>query len=118
MNGTYYLIRLAISGYTNFGGFKLFTFTGIAGSVYIGTFIYILKRIVIYHKKDVLPQIFCFISMTIVVILLIVITNKNYLPIINHNLFYNMDLGIIIGFVVGIFVTKVIKRYKYKIKCL
>ena len=112
MSGTYYLIRLVIFGYTNSGGFELFTFTGIAGSIYIGTFIYILKRIAIYHKKDVFSQVCYFISMTIVGIILRIIANINYLLIINHNLFYNIDLGIVIGFIVGIIIVRIIKKDK------
>ena len=33
MNITYYIIRLVMSGYTNIGGWELFTLTGIAGSL-------------------------------------------------------------------------------------
>ena len=39
MNTTYYAIRLIMSGYTNIGGWELFTFVGITGSMYIGTII-------------------------------------------------------------------------------
>ena len=110
MSGTYYMIRLIISGYTNLGGFKLFAFTGIAGSIYIGTFIYILKRMKIYHKKDIFPQVCYFISMTIAGIILSIIANINHLLIINHNMFYNIDLGIVIGFIIGIVIVRLSKK--------
>ena len=37
MNATYYIIRLIKSGYTDIDAWKLYTLTGIAGSLYIVT---------------------------------------------------------------------------------
>lgn len=98
MNITYYVIRLIKSGHTNTDGLVLFVVMGIAGSIYIGTFIYILKKIVIYHQKENYHQICYFVFMTVVGILLPATGLKNPLTYISHNLFYNISYGIISGF--------------------
>ena len=107
MNITYYLIRLLMSGYTNFGGLELYTFTGIAGAIYIGTIIYLIKNKFIYHRSKGIPQMYYLIIMTIIGI---IFTKIGYSFPINHNLAYNMDLGIIIGFVIGIILVKILKK--------
>ena len=107
MNITYYLIRLFMSGYTNFGGLDLYTFTGIAGATYIGTIIYLIKNKFIYHRSKCFSQILYLIIMTIVGI---IFTKIGYSFPINHNITYNMDLGIIIGFILGIILVKILKK--------
>ena len=58
MNATYYLIRLIMSGYTNIGAWELYTLLGIAGSLYIGTFIFCIKDKIINKKiKSYIPKI-------------------------------------------------------------
>lgn len=107
MNITYYLIRLLMSGYTNLGGLELYTFTGIAGAIYIGTMIYLIKNKFIYHRSKCFLQINYLIIMTIIGI---IFTKIGYSFPINHNLTYNMDLGIIIGFIIGIILVKILKK--------
>ena len=107
MNITYYFIRLLISGYTNFGGLNLYTFTGIAGAIYIGTIVYLIKNKFIYHRSKCFSQIYYLIIMTIIGI---IFTKIGYSFPINHNLTYNMDLGIIIGFIIGIILEKILKK--------
>lgn len=63
MNATYYIIRLIMSGYTNIDAWKLFTLTGIAGSMYIGTIISFIKAC--YHKQNNIFLKYNFIFMTI-----------------------------------------------------
>ena len=110
MNITYYVIRLIKSGHTNTDGLVLFVVMGIAGSIYIGTFIYILKKIVIYHQKENYHQICYFVFMTVVEILLPATGLKNPLTYISHNLFYNISYGIISGFFIGILASKLIQK--------
>ena len=50
MNATYYIIRLIKSGYTDIDAWKLYTLTGIAGSMYIGNIISLIK--VYCHKQN------------------------------------------------------------------
>lgn len=107
MNITYYLIRLFMSGYTNLGGLDLYTFTGIAGAIYIGTIIYVIKNKFLYHKGKCFPQILYLIIMTIIGI---IFTKIGYSFPINHNLTYNIDLGIIIGFILSIILVKILKK--------
>lgn len=58
MNATYYLIRLQMSGYTNIGDWELYTLLGIAGSLYIGTFIFCIKDKIINKKiNNYIPKI-------------------------------------------------------------
>lgn len=107
MNITYYLIRLFMSGYTNWGGLDLYTITGLAGSIYIGTVIYLIKNKFLYHRSKCLPQIYYLIMMTIIGIIFTKIGNS--FPI-NHNMTYNMDLGVIVGFILGIILVKIFKK--------
>ena len=106
MNSTYYIIRLVMSGYTNIGGWELFTLTGIAGSMYIGTIVFLIKEC--YHKQNNISHKYNFIFMTIGGILFTVYGWYN-IPI-RYNLFYNIDIGIIVGFVISIVVR--IKKLK------
>ena len=76
MNMAYYVIRLIKSGYTDIEAWKLFTLTGIAGSMYIGTIISIIKTF--YHKQNNI--------------------------LIKHNFIFSIDLGIIVGFVISIII--------------
>lgn len=65
MNATYYLIRLNMSGYTNLYDWKLYTIIGIAGSIYIGTIIFLIKdKIVNKRVRNGIPK-FSIILMTI-----------------------------------------------------
>lgn len=100
MNITYYIIRLAMSGYTDMDGCTLYTITGVAGSMYIGTIISIIKDF--YHKQK---NSFCkynFLLMTIGAILFVIFGFYNIL--IMNNLFYNIDIGIIVSFSVSVLV--------------
>lgn len=97
MNITYYIIRLVMSGYTNIGGWELFTLTGIAGSMYIGTIVLFIKEC--YHKQNNIFHKYYLIFMTISGILFTIYGWYN-IPI-RYNLFYNIDIGIIVGFVIG-----------------
>lgn len=73
MNATYYLIRLIMSGYTNIGAWELYTLLGIAGSLYIGTFIFCIKDKIINKKiKNYIPKI-SLILMTLLAIIFTVI---------------------------------------------
>ena len=105
MSVSYYMVRLAKSGYTDIGGLKLYTFTGIAGAMYIGTFIYIFKRLIIKRKKDVIPEVIYFISMTIIAIVM-----STSFGVIKHNLFYNIDIRIIAGFFISTVLVKLISK--------
>ena len=44
MNSTYYIIRFLKSGYTNISSWEMFALTGIAGSLYLGTIVYMIKE--------------------------------------------------------------------------
>lgn len=100
MNGTYYLIRLIMSGYTNISGLEMFTLTGIAGSMYLGTIIFLIKER-IYHRNNIVQKYY-FIFMTISGVLFSILGFYN--PIY-HNLFYNIDIGIILGFIIGLIIV-------------
>ena len=63
MNATYYIIRLIKSGYTDIDAWKLYTLTGIAGSMYIGNIISLIK--VYCHKQNITFLKYNFIFMTI-----------------------------------------------------
>lgn len=103
MNATYYAIRLIMSGYTNMGGWELFTFVGITGSMYIGTIIFGIKELVIHHKNIDIQK--CnFFFMTICCIIFTIF--GYYKRSIRYNLFYNIGLGIIIGFIIGMVIVK------------
>lgn len=97
MNSTYYIIRLIMSGYTNIGGWELFALTGIAGSMYIGTIVFFIKEC--YHKQNNISHKYNFIFMTISGILFTIYGWYN-IPI-RYNLFYNIDIGIMVGFVIS-----------------
>ena len=101
MNATYYIIRLIKSGYTDIDAWKLYTLTGIAGSMYIGNIISLIK--VYCHKQNNIIFKYNFIFMTISGLLFAIYGWYNVW--ISHNLFYSLDLGIIIGFAISI-VTK------------
>lgn len=75
-----------MSGYTNMGGWQLFTLTGIAGSIYLGTIVFIIKEIIIHHKIKYIVAMYTFIFMTIIGIVFTQYSFPNY--IIFHNLFY------------------------------
>lgn len=100
MNMAYYVIRLIKSGYTDIEEWKLFTLTGIAGSMYIGTIISIIKTF--YHKQNNILIKHNFIFMTICG--LSVTIYGWYNVSMAHNLFYSIDLGIIVGFVISIII--------------
>lgn len=108
MNSTYYIIRLAMSGYTNMGDWELFTLTGIAGSMYIGTIVFIIKEC--FHKQKNIFHKYNLIFMTISGMLFTIYGWYN-IPI-QYNLFYNIDIGIIIGFIISVLIKmKKLKRY-------
>ena len=92
MNATYYIIRLIMSGYTNIGAWELFTLTGIAGSMYIGTIITFIKAC--YHKQNSKFLKYNFIFMTVIGLLFSIYGWYNVS--MSHNLFYNINLEIII----------------------
>lgn len=108
MNCAYYIFRLIKSGYTNMGGWQLFTLTGIAGSIYLGTFVFLIKKIIIHCKMKCIVAKYTFIFMTIIGIAFTIYGFKNYA--IFHNLFYNIDIGIIIGFAIGLLIAKLKDR--------
>lgn len=100
MNSTYYIIRFVKSGYTNLGNWELYTLTGIAGSMYIGTIIFIIKEI--FHKQKNTFHNYNFIFMTIMGIIFTIYGLYNIS--IRYNLFYNIDVGIIVGFVISVII--------------
>ena len=106
MNTTYYIIRLIMSGYTNTSGWELFTLTGIAGSMYIGTIVSIIKET--FLKRNNIFHIYNFIFMTIGGLLLMMYGLYN-IPV-RYNLFYNIDIGIFVGFAISILIK--IKKLK------
>lgn len=108
MNSTYYTIRLIMSGYTNIGGWELFTLTGIAGSMYIGTIVFIIKEC--FLKRKNIFHIYNFIFMTISGILFKIYGCYN-VPI-RYNLFYNIDIGIIIGFIISVIIWSIVRKVK------
>ena len=109
MSITYYTIRFFMSGYTNIGGLELFALTGLAGTMYIGTLIYLIKNKLIYRRNVDFTPIYYFISMTSIGI---ISTIFGFRFSIKYNLFYNIDLGIIIGFILGIISVKLVKNKK------
>ncbi len=73
MSATYYLIRLSMSGYTNVGAWKVYTFLGISASLYIGTFVFCIKDKIINKKiKNYIPKI-SLILMTLLAIIFTVV---------------------------------------------
>jgi len=98
MSMSYYLIRLIKSGYTDTWALKVYSLAGIAISVYMGTIIYLIKEKLLYHKSKVSKK-YTIIFMTIFGILSAFI---GFLYSINHNLLFNIDVGIFIGFIIGI----------------
>lgn len=98
MNATYYIIRLVKSGYTDIDAWKLYTLTGIAGSMYIGNIISLIK--VYCHKQNNIFLKRNFIFMTISGLLFAIYGWYNVWT--SHNLFYSLDLGIIIGLAISV----------------
>lgn len=104
MSLSYYTVRMIKFGSTHPEGLNLFIVTGIAGSMYLGTIVYLIKeKFFLKHKPEKLAKN-ALIFMTIVMIPLTIYDLFNYLF---HNLFYAMDLGIFIGFILGLIVTKI-----------
>ncbi|MBR3249288.1 MAG: hypothetical protein IKF83_01145 [Clostridia bacterium] len=98
MNIAYYMIRLVKSGYTNVPNLEMYTLTGIAGALYLGTAIYLIKNKIYLHNNDIKQQICKLLFMTIFGV---IFASIGFYNSIRHNLFYNIDLGIIIGFIVS-----------------
>ena len=111
MNSTYYIIRFLKSGYTNISSWEMFALTGIAGSLYLGTFIFMLKERIIKHNPHISMQGYTFIFMTICMIAFKTYCSFNY---IFNNLFYAMDIGVIAGFMIGLILNKIHKHLKKK----
>lgn len=89
------------------------TETGIAGSMYIGNIISLIK--VYCHKQNNTFLKYNFIFMTISGLLFAIYGWYNVW--ISHNLFYSLDLGIIIGFaiiILVVFLCGVVFFYKDK----
>lgn len=98
MSISYYAVRLFKFGFTNIYDLKLYIVTGIAGSIYLGTIIYIIKSIFFMRSKNNFYLIANFIFMTVFGLFSLLVGFKNT---IYHNLFYNIDLGIIFGLLFG-----------------
>lgn len=111
MNTAYYGIRYIKSGYTNIASYEMFTLVGIAGALYIGTFIYLLKKRFIKHNSHISVQIYAFLFMTIG---LIIFAKYDIFNNIVTNGLYSISFGIMIGFILGISLSKIIKYIKYK----
>ena len=107
MDISYYLIRLLKSGYTNVEGLAVYMFTGIVGSFYLGTAMFLIKNKYILHKSKCYLQLYSLFAMTIMGIIFAI---TGYGHSINHNLSYNIGFGIMIGFILGIIITKVLKN--------
>ncbi len=103
MNSTYYIIRFLKSGYTNTESWEMFVLTGIAGSLYLGTIIYMIKERFIKHNSHISIQVYTFICMTICMIAFKTYCSFNY---IFNNLFYAIDIGVIIGFAISLILHK------------
>ena len=95
-----------MSGYTNIEAWKLFTLTGIAGSIYIGTIISFIK--IGYHKQKNIFIKYNFFLMTIIGMLCTIYGWYNVS--MSHNLFYNIDLGIIVGFAISTVICDRIRK--------
>ena len=109
MNSTYYIIRFLKSGYTNTESWEMFALTGIAGSLYLGTFIFMLKERIVKHNPHISMQVFALIFMTICMVAFTTYCSFNY---IFNNLFYAIDLGVIAGFAIGLILHKICKHFK------
>ena len=98
MNATYYIIRLVKSGYTNMASWEMFTLVGIAGSIYIGTIVYLIKEKIIHHKiSNVIPKY----NMLLMTICGICFYKFGTVYHVTNNLFDMIYSGIFIGFVIG-----------------
>lgn len=98
MNATYYIIRLVKSGYTNLASWEMFTLVGIAGSIYIGTIVYLIKEKIIHHKiSNVIPKY----NMLLMTICGICFYKFGTVYHVTNNLFDMIYSGIFIGFVIG-----------------
>ena len=106
MNNTYYLIRLFKSGFTNIGNWQLFSITGIAGAIYIGTFIYFIKSKFTKKYNDITLQKYSLIFMSIGGLCLGIY--GLFHPIF-YNLFYEISFGIFIGYIFSILFAKIKK---------
>lgn len=108
MNATYYMIRLIISGYTNIGGLEMFTLTGISGSMYLGTIVFLIREKFFRKNKNIIQKnsLICMSTSGVLFTIL------GFYTIIRNNLFYNIDIGIIIGFIIGLISTMFLKKKK------
>ena len=109
MNSTYYIIRFLKSGYTNISSWEMFALTGIAGSLYLGTIIYMIKEKFIKQNPHISIQVYTFIFMTICMIAFKTYCSFNY---IFNNLFYAIDIGVIVGFMIGLILHKFHRYFK------
>lgn len=109
MNSTYYIIRFLKSGYTNISSWEMFALTGIAGSLYLGTIVYMIKERFIKHNPHISMQVYAFIFMTICMIAFTTYCSFNY---IFNNLFYAIDIGVIAGFTIGLILNRIHKHLK------
>ena len=106
MNSTYYIIRLIKSGYTNIGNWKMFSFVGIGGSLFIVTLIFVIKDI-LEKRKNYFRKI-NLISMIILGELFMKFNIS--LGLRFNNLMQYISLGIIVAFVFIIIIEKIYNK--------
>ncbi len=111
MNISYYMIRFIKSGYTDKFGFLMYFLTGIAGAICAGTFFTILKKVM--KKKSAKKEIINF-AFIIAGFFIFTFSFKNIY--ILNNLFYNIDIGIIFGFILGSILNLYLKIRKRKLE--
>ena len=106
MNSTYYIIRLIKSGYTNIGNWKMFSFVGIGGSLFIVTLIFVIKDILEKRKNY-----FRKINLIFMIILGELFMKFNIsLGLRFNNLMQYISLGIIVAFVFIIIIEKIYNK--------
>ena len=110
MNSMYYIIRLIKSGYTNTGNWNMFNFIAIGGTLFITTFIFIIKDI-FKKKKDY----FKILNLILMIILGIVFVIFNIsLGLRFNNLVQYASLGIIVAFFITLLVKGIYKKKEGK----
>ncbi len=95
MDGTYYLIRLILAGYTNIYAFEMFALMGVAGSIYLGNLVSLIKGKIFHDSRNKFLKINNLIFMT---------TLGNIFAFnitIRSNSLYNTGTGMILGFILS-----------------
>lgn len=113
MSISYYLIRYFKSGFADFYSMRMWILVGITGSLYFATIIYVLKNKILNRRENVIPQICSIIFMTIFGIFAIPFSMLIYFVFrigFFHNGFWNISIGVILGFIIGDLLGKGINK--------